>query len=78
MPQRHMGGAEAQLHTFLTLALDGVEWSASCPDTLHPGKDHSIQWREGWVGPRASLGVMIKTKNPFTTLSGFKTWLSSL
>jgi len=25
------GGVEIWLHTFLTLALDGGEWSASCP-----------------------------------------------
>jgi hypothetical protein len=33
-----------QLHSFLTLVLDGVEWSFSCPEFFIPGK-----------GPRYSL-----------------------
>jgi len=28
---KRYGGVEAWLHTFLTLALDGGEWSGSCP-----------------------------------------------
>jgi hypothetical protein len=29
-PLRHTGGAEVLLHTFLTLVLDGGEWSTTC------------------------------------------------
>jgi len=36
-----MGREEVQLHTFLTLAPDGDEWSASCPGHFPPqGKSH--------------------------------------
>lgn len=31
MPQRHMGGVNVQLLSFLTLAMGGGEWSDSCP-----------------------------------------------
>lgn len=34
---RHTGGAEVQLHSFLTLALSGGNWSASWP--AHFGKE---------------------------------------
>jgi len=34
------GGVDVYLHTFLTMALDGGEWSASCPPaTLPMGKE---------------------------------------
>jgi len=36
MTLRCIGGTEVQLQTVLTLALDGGEWSASCPDHLNP------------------------------------------
>jgi len=42
------------VHIFLTLALDGGEWSASCP---REGKTPSTHWIWVWVGPRASLDV---------------------
>jgi hypothetical protein len=29
MPERHTGEAEVNLHSFLTLALDGTEWLTS-------------------------------------------------
>jgi len=32
------GVVEVQLHTFLTTALDGSEWSASCPSHFTLGK----------------------------------------
>jgi len=31
-------GMEVQLHAFLTSALDGYEWSTSCPSHLTPGE----------------------------------------
>jgi len=52
-------------YTFLTLALDGGKWSASCLGhfTLTvscPG----THYRGGWMGPRTGLDVMAKRKNP--------------
>jgi hypothetical protein len=58
------GGEEAQLHTFLTLTLDG-EWSASYTGRFTPTKrapgTHCVG---GWVGSKASLDVMEKSLFP--------------
>jgi hypothetical protein len=36
-----------KLHAFLTLALDGHEWSASCPGHFISGEGaHGIYWRK--------------------------------
>jgi len=35
-------GVEVQLHAFLTPALYGEEWSASCTDSFNPGVQPSI------------------------------------
>jgi hypothetical protein len=41
---------------FLISALDGGEWSASCPDRFTPReRAHSAHWIGDWVGPRAGL-----------------------
>jgi len=54
-----------QLHAFLTLALDGVEWSASRPRRFTPRERlPSTYWIGGWVGPRAGLDTVVK-RNPF-------------
>jgi len=34
-------GVEVQLHSFLTLALDGGEWSATHPGHFHAREGHS-------------------------------------
>jgi len=47
-------GVVVQLHTFLTLAPDGGEWSASCLSCFTPGTK--------WVGPTASLDTLAKIK----------------
>jgi hypothetical protein len=48
---------------FLTLAMNGGGWSASCfyftPEEMAPGARHI----QGWVGPRAGLDVMEKKKS---------------
>jgi hypothetical protein len=59
-PTTRHGGAWGQRRyssTFLTLALDGGEWSASCPGcALVPGKGSpGTHCTGGWVGTRASL-----------------------
>jgi hypothetical protein len=48
---------------FLTLALDGVEWSTSHPSHFTPWEiAHSNHWIVGWVDPRASLDTAEKKK----------------
>jgi hypothetical protein len=50
---------------FLTSALDGGEWSASCPSHITPRErappTHSVG---GWVGPGDILDIMVKRKIP--------------
>jgi hypothetical protein len=58
------GGVDVQTHVFLTLALDGCEWSASRLGRFTLGT-HYIR---GWVGPTAGLDDMEKLK--FFTLPG--------
>jgi hypothetical protein len=50
------GGMEVLIHTFLTLALDGGEWSASNTSHFTPrGRSPDTFWRGGWVDCDASL-----------------------
>jgi len=64
-PCRRIGGVEVQLCAFLTLALDGSEWLASCPSSFTPGvKAPDTYWRGAWVGSKASLDTATKRKNP--------------
>jgi hypothetical protein len=62
------GGVDVQVYIFLTLPLVGCEWSASRPCLFPPtsGKEPLYHWIEGWVGLRAGLDGMQKTK--FLTL----------
>jgi hypothetical protein len=56
---------------FLTSALVGGEWSASCPCRLTSGeRARSTHWIEGWMGPRAGLDEVEKRK--FLTLPGLE------
>jgi hypothetical protein len=58
-------GVEVSLHSFLTLALDGGEWSASRPG---PGRftpmesAPGIHWIGDWVGPRAGQDAVVRRK----------------
>jgi hypothetical protein len=57
------GGADAQIHVFLTSALAGSEWSASRPCRFTPGeRAPGARWIGGWVGPRAGLDDVEKRK----------------
>jgi hypothetical protein len=48
---------EVWLHTFLTLALDGGEWSASRPGRFTTGiRGPGMHWIGGWVGPKTRSG----------------------
>jgi hypothetical protein len=49
----------------LTSALDGNEWSVSCPDCFTTRESTpGTHWIGGWVGPRAILDMMVKRKFP--------------
>jgi hypothetical protein len=61
------GGLDVQIHVFLTSALAGDEWSASCTSRFNPGETApSTHWIGGWVSPRAGLDNVEKRK--FLTL----------
>jgi hypothetical protein len=49
----------------LTAALDGDEWSASCPGRFTP-RERALgtHWIGGWVGPRDVLDAVVKRKIP--------------
>jgi hypothetical protein len=58
-------GVEVYLHTFLTLTLDGGEWSASRPGGFtSTERVPCTHWIGGWVGQRAVLDTMVKRKIP--------------
>jgi hypothetical protein len=50
------GKVEVQLHMFLTLALDGGEWSASCPCFFIPGKESWYPTDRRLGGPQRWFG----------------------
>jgi hypothetical protein len=63
------GGVDVYIHTFLTSALAGGEWSASLPGRFTPGgRAPGTHWIGGWVDPRAGLDDVKKRK--FLTLPG--------
>jgi hypothetical protein len=53
------GEMEAQLHAFLTSALEQCEWSASRPRPLYPS-NHGTE--RGWAGLRAGLDAVARRK----------------
>jgi hypothetical protein len=48
------GEVAVYIHIFLTLALVGSKWSATCSNCLIP----SIHWIGGWLGPTTGLDDM--------------------
>jgi hypothetical protein len=52
-------GVKVQLHTFLTWALDGGEWSASCPG--HSGEEKNSQSLPGLETPIIQITVQQHT-----------------
>jgi hypothetical protein len=55
------GGAEVQLHAFLTSKLSGSEWSASCSGRFTAGERLSGTHLTGsWVGSCAGLETVEK------------------
>jgi len=55
-------GVEVQVYVFLTSALGGGEWSASCPSHLTPAKEPMILigFAARWPQSRTALWVMGK------------------
>jgi len=79
MPQRHFGRDEVQLLSFLTLALDVGEWSASSPSHFTPRvRATNIHWIRGWMGPGTSQDAVVKRKLQPLSLLGMESWSSRL
>jgi hypothetical protein len=54
------------MHIYLTSALDGVEWSASYPDSFTPGdRVSSIHCIGGWLCHRVGLDDVEKKSSPY-------------
>jgi hypothetical protein len=53
-------GVEVQLHSLLTSALGGREWSPSFPSSLTPGEEPRYPFYTRLGGPRAGLYVLEK------------------
>jgi hypothetical protein len=59
------------IRIFLTSALAGGEWSASCPGHFTPEEEApGTHWIGGWVDPRAGLNAVENRK--FLTLPGLE------
>jgi hypothetical protein len=57
------GGVKVKLHSFLTLTLDGGDWSASYTSLFtHRQRVPNVYWIGGWVDSRASLHILEKWK----------------
>jgi hypothetical protein len=54
-PWRRVGGVEIQLRSFLTSAVDGVEWSASHSGRFVLETNPGTHCTGSWVGPRIGL-----------------------
>jgi hypothetical protein len=55
------------LHAFLTTALDGGGWSASCSSHFTPGgRAPGAHWIGGWEGPRVGLDTVSKRRINYT------------
>jgi hypothetical protein len=59
-------GVQVQLHSFLTLALDGGEWSTSRLGRFTPRKETGTHYIGGRVDPRDCLNVL-ENKNFLTS-----------
>ena len=55
---RHTGAAEVQLHSFLTVALDGGEWLTSRSGHFTIGKKPCAHRTGGLVDPRVNLYIL--------------------
>jgi hypothetical protein len=70
------GGADVEIHIFLTLALVEGQWSTSRPSRFTPGeRAPGTHWKGGWVDLRAGLDDLEKRK--FLTPPGLELRLLS-
>jgi len=60
-PWKHTGGGEVQLHSFLISALDGGEWSTSCPCRTTLAKNPDTHLTGDGVGTREPVWSISKT-----------------
>jgi hypothetical protein len=63
---KHIGKAEVKLHSFLTSALEVLEWLTSFPRERTPVPN---DYEAGWA-PRG--GMDVKNKNLLSALPGFE------
>jgi hypothetical protein len=68
---RHTGGVKVELHSFLTLVKDGVEWSTSGPDCFAPGNETQHPQKRTLLGPQSRSGRIGEKKN-FLPRLGFE------
>ena len=61
-PWRNIGGVDVQLHTFLTLALDGGESLTSRSSWCTPGKENRCPLHRSVSGPWRWCGIFLKKK----------------
>jgi len=61
-PGGPIGWVEVQLNSFLTLAIEGVVWSASRPGRLYPRERPGTHCTGGWVGRGAGLNRCGKSR----------------
>jgi hypothetical protein len=64
MPQRHNGGAEVQLHSFLTLA---TKWRRVVNSTPQPREESLYPLNKKLGGPTACLDISEKKKSHVST-----------
>jgi hypothetical protein len=57
-PRRHIGEVEVQLHSFLTSALDGGEWSSSSPGRFALGKKAQDSLNSRLSGSQRRMDVL--------------------
>ena len=70
--RRHSREVEVRLHSLLTSAVDGWQWSTSSPHRFTTGgRFHSSLRTEGWAGLTAEIDIskMEKKKKPLTSYS---------
>jgi len=66
-------GVEVQIHTFLTLALAGGEWSASCSGGLTSGKRTPPYPLDRWLGGPQSWPGCSGKETKSQTMPGMET-----
>jgi len=70
---QHLRGTEVQLHSFLTSALDGCEWSASRPGRFTYTKEPQYPFNRRPRGPQsADLDFQNERKKNLSPLPGFE------